>query len=124
MIEIIREAGFETAVEYSVDFYNEEGRVCLSFPSNEAGEAIITPENKDNYEFGVKKCTEGTFYRRIIRHSWRYRANAIAKCHCGAEIELYNEYLGACECPECGRWYNLFGQELNNPEEWESGEGW
>ena len=39
-------------------------------------------------------------------------------CNCGHKIELYDRYLGACECPYCGQWWNLFGQELKNPEHW------
>ena len=26
--------------------------------------------------------------------------------------------MGAFECA-CGQWYNMFGQELNPPEDWE-----
>lgn len=35
------------------------------------------------------------------------------------EYELVNQYQGACPCPKCGQWYNLFGQELINPQYWE-----
>lgn len=46
------------------------------------------------------------------------------KCECGKVIELWNEYLGASECEYCGRWHNLFGQLLNNPETWSRGDDW
>lgn len=49
---------------------------------------------------------------------------AIAKCDCGEEFPLENQYLGACECPGCGQWYNLFGQELNDPSTWSEGGDW
>lgn len=38
--------------------------------------------------------------------------------NCGSEIQLVDEYYGACEC-ECGAWYNLFGQSINPPRMWE-----
>ena len=34
-------------------------------------------------------------------------------------VYLYDRYRAACQCPKCGRWYNLFGQELLPPEMWE-----
>lgn len=43
-------------------------------------------------------------------------------CKCGEKINLTNEYMGACQCPACGQWYNLFGQELNDPETWNEGD--
>lgn len=32
--------------------------------------------------------------------------------------QLLNGYC-ARECPHCGQWYNLFGQRLKHPDEWE-----
>lgn len=49
---------------------------------------------------------------------------ATGVCKCGNRITLQNEYMGACECPYCGRWYNLFGQELNHPDTWRYGDDW
>jgi len=53
-----------------------------------------------------------------------YTENAVAICECGNEIELYDEYLGACECPYCGEWHNMFGQHVTNPSCWSQGEDW
>lgn len=55
-------------------------------------------------------------YVQKISNSWMEPAKGI--CECGETVYLTDEYLGACECPNCGRWYNMFGQELNNPETW------
>ena len=55
-------------------------------------------------------------FRRVEKHTYTEYARAI--CECGKEIELYAQYMGACECPHCGRWHNLFGQELLPPEQW------
>jgi hypothetical protein len=44
---------------------------------------------------------------------------AVGICSCGNQVELVAEYLGACSCPKCGKWYNIFGQELKDPEFWE-----
>lgn len=45
--------------------------------------------------------------------------DAKAICECGKTILLYNAYHGACQCEHCGRWHNLFGQELLPPEYWD-----
>lgn len=124
MLEIIKQSGIETITERSIDFYNEDGDICLGFPVDDNGDVIITPVNKENYEFGMMKCAEGLWTKRINKNIRHFRTNTVARCYCGAEIELYNEYLGACECPVCGRWYNIFGQEVKNPEEWGDGEDW
>lgn len=54
------------------------------------------------------------------KHSWIEPAKGI--CYCGETVYLTDEYMGACECRNCGQWYNLFGQEINNPSEWEEEE--
>ena len=41
--------------------------------------------------------------------------------HCGRRIDLCGAYMGALECA-CGQWYNLFGQEINPPEDWDEDE--
>ena len=43
---------------------------------------------------------------------------------CSEEFYLQDEYRGACECPRCGQWFNLFGQELTDPRGWPSGSDW
>jgi predicted RNA-binding Zn-ribbon protein involved in translation (DUF1610 family) len=45
--------------------------------------------------------------------------NAKALCSCGETIELYDQYLGACDCPNCGQWYSMSGQALIKPQYWE-----
>lgn len=44
---------------------------------------------------------------------------AKAICECGKKIELTDDYCGASECPHCGQWHNLFGQQLKHPDCWE-----
>lgn len=51
---------------------------------------------------------------------YRNRTANIGKCDCGCEFPLIClPPLYACDCPECGKWYNTSGQELKNPSEWE-----
>lgn len=44
---------------------------------------------------------------------------AIGICDkCGKEVRLEGGYCGAVEC-ECGEWYNLFGQAILPPNQWQ-----
>lgn len=42
------------------------------------------------------------------------------KCEeCGARVDLDGyDYMGAVQCPKCGQWYNLNGEELLPPDQW------
>lgn len=101
-------------------FYDDDGG--FSFPCDENGFVDISGitdcafanlldcmSHPERFKYFGEVRTE----HRTIRH------NAHGTCDCGEEVYLYNEYMGACECPNCGRWYNLFGQELIRPEYWE-----
>ena len=94
----------------------------FSFNCDDNGNVVFNEEyrkaQEENYNYAVNhpELYSGPFIRE---YSNTYTKNAIALCECGEEIELYDEYMGACECPNCGTWHNLFGQTLNNPSEWE-----
>ena len=62
----------------------------------------------------------------IIERGAEYRRSPalVRDTHCGEEFYLQDEYLGACECPRCGQWFNLFGQEVTDPSSWSSGSDW
>lgn len=89
------------------------------FPCTLEGEPMLTDCNRPNYEFALSHPEKFERYNKVIERKWRYKENAKGTCGCGEKIELYDEYMGACQCPKCGQWYNLFGQRLNPPEQWE-----
>lgn len=37
----------------------------------------------------------------------------------GGQVLLEDRYYGCCQCPGCGRWYSIAGDEVNPPDEWE-----
>ena len=97
------------------------GDVCASYGRDNNGNPVFEKEYKDIQEQGYQQCLtdpsiEGPF---PVTETRRYTEDARAVCECGKTIELYDQYLGACECPYCGLWHNLFGQTLKNPEHWE-----
>lgn len=99
-----------------------------AFPCDKDGHILeedeMTDAAKNNYKRCLANPQDFKYYNKVRRRTHRYKENARGTCNCGEEIELYNEYMGACECPNCGQWWNLFGQELNPVETWASGEDW
>jgi hypothetical protein len=76
----------------------------------------MTSEAQTNYKACLTddRLTEAELTTRV--HT--YTEPAIGKCSCGSLVTLDADYMGAVKC-ECGRWYNLFGQSLRDPEYWE-----
>ena len=119
---IIRERHKEEQVEYNRQFtyVGEYFGNGFSFPCDENGNLFddLSDSAKENFKWCLshpEKVTDDGVVKR------RYYATipALNRCRCGFEFDLMDEYMGACECPACGQWYNLFGQELNDPSMWE-----
>ncbi len=113
-------------VWYELNFwYKDDPGAGFGFPCNERGEILadeMTKEAVENYEWCMAHPERfGTFNHLSTRVDY-YKPNAHGTCVCGEEVELYDQYMGACECPKCGRWYNLFGQSLLPPDQWENEE--
>lgn len=108
----------------------------LCFPCDEAGNILPAPEHpsidhnavdearRRNRDSAMEHPEKYVRFNKVIKQTHSYREPAYGLCECGAEFPMFNEYMGACECPGCGQWYNLFGQELLPPERWEEGDDW
>lgn len=56
---------------------------------------------------------------------YRTRTANIGKCDCGTEFPLIcMPPAYACDCPNCGQWYNAGGQELKDISEWYGNNEW
>lgn len=74
---------------------------------------------RKNYEHCMKHPKSFVRFNKIVKETYSYVEPAQAECECGAKFSLVSGYMGACQCPECGKWYNLFGQELQAPQYWD-----
>jgi hypothetical protein len=120
MLKIIKERTPETIIDRYIEFkYKDDPNAGFVFPAKANGEPDFTkmcPEAVANYRSCLMdgRLAEPEF----IKDERTYINPAVGKCICGAEVVLDSDYAGAVRC-ECGRWYNLFGQELRDPKYWE-----
>ena len=120
-MKITKEASWETCTVYRLCFTDEEGN-GFAFPCDSNGKVqeCLPPEAVTN----LKECL--VHPERFARSNWveartaEIRTPAEGTCECGKEIRVEEDYLGACQCPYCGRWHNMFGQELLPPGRWGS----
>lgn len=130
MLKIIRERSSHTEVEHYIEFTDEEG-AGFSFPCDSNGNIQFNddiPElgraQRDNYDYAMAHKERFTCqYAQFVTRKYTVTDNAVGKCVCGEEVELYDQYQGACQCPKCGQWYNMFGQSLVDPQYWEDYDG-
>lgn len=109
-----------TETKYEIVF-DDGAHNGYGFPCDKDGNLSddLSPEAKKNYEYCMEHPEIFGRYNKMISYTRSYRDPAQGTCHCGEQIWLTNDYMGACECPNCGQWYNLFGQELLPPRQWE-----
>lgn len=120
-MRIIKRRSVGTCREYSIDFDYGDGS-GFSFPADENGrirEELLSDDALANYEYCISHPELFEEPGHFVSREYNYTTPAIGECVCGNQMELTNEYMGACKCPKCGRWYNLFGQALLDPEYWE-----
>ena len=121
MIKDYKPSFVEEITEYRLAFNTEPG--CgLSFPCDKDGNVDLSqmeaPAVK-NYNYALQhpeKYPAG--WKVVEKTERRYRNPATGICNCGERIELTDSYLGACDCPRCGQWWNLSGQELKDVSRW------
>lgn len=119
MLKNLKPRERKTEVYYTVDF-DIDRNSGFTFPCDVDGNVLLWNDGlRQNYEHCLAHPEKFVSYNKVIRHVRHFTENARGTCICGAEVELYDQYYGACECEKCGRWYNLFGQELVAPKYWE-----
>lgn len=120
MINNYTPAQRRTITEYNLVF-DDGCHNGYAFPCDENGKVYddISPAALENYKWCLENPDRFERFNKVIANSWTVRDHAHGTCHCGNEVYLYDEYYGACQCDNCGQWYNLSGQELLPPNDWE-----
>ncbi len=112
----------KTNVSYDLTFwYDDDRERGFCFPCDRFGKVlpIQYEEARQNYENCMAHPDQFKVFAEVQKYVNDYTEPAHGTCSCGEEVELYDQYCGACQCPKCGQWYNLFGQSLVPPEYWE-----
>lgn len=100
-------------------FQCDAGGDILPWPETDPKHLAIDEARRHNRDYALAHPEKYIRFNRVIKQTRSYKELAHGLCDCGEEVYLTNQYMGACECPGCGKWYNLFGQELTPPEQWE-----
>lgn len=126
MINKYERARYETLADYELLFYVDETG-GYAFPCDERGQVTLAQDScaMKNYQYCMAHPEEFPYiFGKIHKIERTHRIPATGICHCGRKIALWDDYMGACECPKCGQWYNIFGQELTDPRTWRDGGDW
>ena len=108
----------KTFTEYHLVYDDQKGNGCW-FPCDKDGnlegmtEAAL--KNLENCKAHPEKFARSG---EVVATERTYIEPAHGTCDCGKEVVLENQYYGSCQCPKCGRWYNLFAQEILPPDKW------
>lgn len=103
---------------YRLVFDDADGN-GFAFPCDEEGNIGDLPkEAARNYAWCKEHPEKFERFGFVETVVWSFTEPAHGECHCGARVDLVNQYMGACQCGYCGQWYNLFGQDLTPPP-WE-----
>ena len=108
-------------IECVLAFDDGEGN-GYAFPCDMAGNLNLSDMSKtalENYASCMASPDKFVRFNEVVACRSTYQEPGHGTCRCGAEIQLWDQYYGACSCENCGRWYNLFGQSLLPPEQWE-----
>ena len=114
-----KEVKYETRRNLIFYYDDESG---FAFPCDAAGNVLPFEyeEARKNLVYCMAHREEFSRWNEVETYKVRADEPAHGTCSCGTEVELYDQYYGACQCPKCGQWYNLFGQSLVPPEQWET----
>ncbi len=120
-LEIIKHRQRVQHDEYYHDYRSVSNpNAGYSFPCNEDGELIIEQDNpgrKENY-VRVWQDTANYNYLGVKHRVHTYVEPGEGKCKCGRVVYLNNDYGHGIDC-ECGRIYNMSGQELAPRSQWD-----
>lgn len=119
MLHNIIKSEIETTEWYEVEFLVDRNG-GLGFPCDKDGNVSdLSEAAQRNYEDALAHPEKFPYcFNKVRKHTRSWKNPAHGTCDCGEEVYLVNQYMGACECDNCGRWYNMFGQQLKNPEYW------
>ena len=119
MIRDYAPAHLEICTEHFIVFDDESGNGYW-FPCNQGGvfPEPLNPCAQENYDYCMENPQLFVRHGEVVKEERLFTVPACGRCSCGNTVELVNQYCGAAQCDNCGRWYNLFGENILPPDEW------
>lgn len=119
MLKNLIPAEVKTEVYYELCFDDGHNN-GFGFPCEADGRLLeMSADAKRNLEWCKAHPERFKRFDEVVGFENTFREPAHGTCICGEDVLLEDQYYGACQCPNCGRWYNLFGQSLLDPSQWE-----
>lgn len=122
MLEIIKERKVRIEKEYYINFDCRDDDSCgFIFPANpDETPALDKMPAEARRNYCECEMNVDLYNRWFEEREVKVVDYAVGKCRCGAEVELTDDaWMGAVQCEKCGKWYNIYGQELRDPKYWE-----
>lgn len=120
MIKDYTPAEYKEKTDYEIAF-DDGCNNGFSFPCDKNGNLLedVPDAARQNHKLCLQHPEKFKRFNTIVEYKYTVKEPAHGTCSCGETVYLYDQYYGACQCPNCYKWYNLFGQELLPPEQWE-----
>jgi hypothetical protein len=112
----------ERIEEFALSYeWRDDPGAGFSFPCDRGGNRFPKDTSQENYDFCVAEAAKPdgkVVYCGVVDYSRDYRHPAQGTCTCGRTVYLYADYGHGIDC-DCGRIYNMSGQELAPRSQWE-----
>ena len=120
MLTNIVRGDYVTEINYELTFDDGHGNGFV-FPCDAHGNvgANLNPAAVINLNYCRQHPEKFKRAGEVVERRQSYKELDYGTCDFGETVYLVNQYMGACQCPNCGRWYNLFGEVLLPLEAWE-----
>ena len=121
MLTIISESKWVSKEWHEIAYDDGHGN-GFGFPCDKAGNPSegLAPAARENLAWCRSHPERFMRAGKVIAHRQEWKEPATGRCICGERVVLTDQYMGACQCGRCGRWYSLAGEDLLPPEMW----GW
>ncbi len=121
MLKMMKRRRYEEEISYDLSFDDGYGN-GFAFPCDSEGNVPddLNEAARKNLAWCLNHPERFDRFNKVVERRTRYVLPAEGTCSCGETVVLTDQYMGACECPACGQWYSMSGDELLPPNQW----GW
>lgn len=122
MVKDFKRGGWTKDTIYELRFFvDSSGGYAFQCDKDGNPDPTLGEQAKENLAWALEHPEKFPYcFNEVAKQELHYKEPNTGTCSCGEHLNLTSDYMGACQCPKCGQWYNTAGQELLPPEQW----GW